>query len=191
MNLDNLSREISKCKKCPLFKTRNKPVVGEGDIQAKIILVGEAPGREEDLQGRPFVGEAGKFLDKLLEIAHLKRENVYITNIVKCRPPNNRDPKEEEIMACLPYLKKEIKIIQPKLIITLGRHALTHLLPSKFKISQVHGQVKKLINQKTGEKQYYYLLYHPAAALYNVRLKKILEKEFAKIPKILEKIERD
>ncbi|MCD6528060.1 uracil-DNA glycosylase [bacterium] len=188
MNLEILSQKIKQCQKCPLAKTRTKAVPGEGSPKAKIMFIGEAPGKDEDKQGRPFVGQAGKLLDELLKLAELKRQDIFITNIVKCRPPENRDPLLEEIQICLPYLKEQIKLIKPQLIVTLGRHAMYQFLPKEFKISQVHGQPKKMINTKTGESQVYYPVYHPAAALYHNNLKKDLERDFVRIPKILEKI---
>jgi len=165
----------------PPYPTEANFVPGEGSLEAKIVFIGEAPGRNEDLQKRPFVGAAGKLLNEMLESIGLQRENVYITNIVKYRPPNNRDPLPEEIEANAPLLKRELEIIQPKLIVILGRHAMNNFFPN-LKISQSHGQAKRL-----GE-QVYYILYHPAAALYQGSLKEILMKEFKRIPQILEKI---
>ena len=188
MSLEDLCQQILKCKKCPLHKGRTNAVPGEGNPKSKIMFLGEAPGKQEDLQGKPFVGQAGKFLDELLKLANLSRENVFITNVVKCRPPENRDPLPEEIQTCLPYLKEQIKLIKPTLIVTLGRHAMYQFLPKEFKISQVHGQPKKMVNTKTGESQVYYPVFHPAAALYHGNLKKDLERDFKKIPRVLEKI---
>ena len=122
--LDKIAKEIAKCQKCPLGQQRTKSVSGEGDPNTQIMFVGEAPGKQEDLQGKPFVGAAGKLLDELLLLIGLKRKDIFITNIVKCRPPANRDPLPQEIDACLHYLEQQIKIIQPKLIVTLGRHAM-------------------------------------------------------------------
>ncbi|MET1101948.1 MAG: type-4 uracil-DNA glycosylase [Pyrodictiaceae archaeon] len=178
-----LLEEIRNCRKCPLHKHRKNPVPGEGPINASIILIGEAPGKFEDESGRPFVGAAGNLLTKLLELAGLKRSEVYITNIVKCRPPGNRDPTDEEINACTPYLWRQIRIIKPKLIITLGRHAGRVV----FKKAGLHwrgitvhrGQVYDASIE--GIKVKIVPTYHPAAALYKPPLREILEKDFREI----------
>lgn len=160
MPLTNLNHEIAKCRKCFLHKGRQQAVPGGGNPQADILFIGEAPGKAEDEQGLPFVGAAGNFLNELLESIDLKREDVYIANTVKCRPPDNRDPRPEEIETCLPYLKKQILIIQPKIIATLGRFSMNLFFP-KLKISQAHGKLQKYKNLHIVP------LYHPAAALYN------------------------
>jgi len=165
----------------PPYKTEANFVPGEGSLAARVVFIGEAPGRQEDLQKRPFVGAAGKLLDEMLAAINLKREDVYITNVVKYRPPHNRDPLPEEIYANAPLLQKELAVIRPELIVILGRHALNNFFPS-LKISQSHGQAKRL-----GE-QVFYILYHPAAALYQGSLREVLASEFRRIPKILEKI---
>ena len=188
MTFQELNQRISTCTKCPLCQTRTNVVPGTGNIKADLLFIGEGPGKNEDLQGLPFVGSAGKFLDELLASINLKREDVFIANVVKCRPPENRDPLPEEVSACWPYLEEQIKLIQPKLIITLGRHSMYRFLPAELKISEVHGQPKKMVNQKTGESQVYYPIYHPAAALYNGSLREVLKQDFLKIPKILEKL---
>jgi len=174
---------------CELKKTATQGVPGDGDAQSEIVLIGEAPGKAEDIQGRPFVGAAGKFLNKMLAEINLKREDVYITNIVKYRPPNNRDPEPEEKEACREWLLEELNLIKPKLIIFLGRHSMTHFFPGE-KISRVHGKIlkKKIKGINT---PYFYALYHPAAALYNGGMRDVLIKDFKKIPKILEKIENE
>jgi len=156
-------------------------VFGDGDPDAELLFIGEAPGKNEDLQGKPFVGAAGKFLDQLLEMINLPRSKVYITNIVKYRPPQNRDPLPTEKEEFLPYLVKQIEIIRPKLIITLGRHSMNSLLPTQ-QISKVHGYPKRYNGQ------IYLPLFHPAAALYNGVMKQVLIDDFLKIPAILEKI---
>ncbi|HSX27726.1 MAG TPA: uracil-DNA glycosylase [Patescibacteria group bacterium] len=156
-------------------------VFGDGNPDAEIVFIGEAPGKNEDEQGKPFVGAAGKFLNEMLEMIGMKRPDVYITNIVKYRPPNNRDPYPEEKQAFLPYLKEQLKVLKPKLIVTLGRHSMDVLLPGLM-ISQVHGQPKRF------EGQIYLPLFHPAAALYNGAMRQTLIDDFAKIPLILEKI---
>jgi len=157
-------------------------VFADGNPEAEVVFIGEAPGKNEDEQGKPFVGAAGKFLNEMLEMIGLKRENIYITNIVKYRPPNNRDPLPDEKEKFLPYLQEQLDIIQPKLIVCLGRHSMDVLLPG-LKISQVHGQPKRYNGQV------YLPLFHPAAALYNVDMRQTLVDDFARIPIILKKIE--
>lgn len=159
----------------PLRESAANLVFGEGNPDAKIYFLGEAPGRFEDKSGRPFVGQAGKLLDKLLQSIGLKRESVYISNIVRFRPPENRDPKPEELAAFAPYVDEEIKIIDPKVIVTLGRFSLNKFLP-EVKISAVHGQPQKIIRQ--GKKVTVVPMYHPAAALRNGQIRKQLEKDF-------------
>jgi len=132
--LKSINEEILSCQKCGLYKTRTHAVPGDGNMNADIMFVGEAPGKAEDIQGKPFVGAAGKFLDELLAEIDLKRSDIFITNIVKCRPPNNRDPQDNEISVCWPYLEEQVKLIKPKLIITLGRYAMNRFLPD-LKIS--------------------------------------------------------
>lgn len=184
--IKHLNQEILHCKKCPLYKSRTRAVPGEGNLKAEIMLIGEGPGRNEDKQGKPFVGEAGKFLEKMLNSIELKREAVFITNIVKCRPPANRDPKPEEVSACWPYLESQIKIINPKLIVALGKHSLDKFLRGQ-KISQIHGKLKRIEIPPLG-KIFIYASYHPAAALYRVTLAQDLKNDFKKIPKALKKI---
>lgn len=164
-------------------------VAGEGSAQAQIMFIGEGPGAKEDELGRPFVGAAGKFLDEMLASIKLERKDVYITNIVKCRPPNNRDPLPEEVAVCWPWLLEQIKIIKPKLIVTLGRHSMNNFLPRQ-KISEIHGQAKRREIEGVGL-QVFYVLYHPAAALYNGSMREILIKDFKKIPKVLEKAKEE
>lgn len=164
-----------------LKKQATQLVFGDGNAEADVVFIGEAPGKNEDEQGKPFVGAAGKFLNEMLEMVGLKRADIYITNIVKYRPPNNRDPLPAEKDAWLPYLQEQLGIIQPKLIVTLGRHSMDVLLPG-LKISQVHGQPKRY-------KDHVYLpLFHPAAALYNGGMRQTLIDDFALIPTILKKI---
>ncbi len=162
------------------------PVPGEGNPDAQLMFIGEAPGAQEDKLGRPFVGASGKFLEEMLQSIGMSREDVYITNIVKFRPPNNRDPFADEIEACLPYLVKQIEIIQPKLVIFLGRHSLNVFFP-ELRISQAHGQPVKRVITIGGQKieQVFLPLYHPAAALYNGSMREVLQEDFTKIPKIL------
>lgn len=153
---------------------------GDGAADARIMVVGEGPGQHEDLQGLPFVGQAGKLLDQLLAAAGVQRRDVYITNIVKCRPPQNRDPLPGEVEACAPYLDRQLALIQPDLVLVLGRHALARLLPGQAGISRVHGRVV----EKDGRA--YMPMYHPAAALYNSLLLKTLEEDFRQVPRQLE-----
>ena len=174
---------------CTLKEGATQAVVGDGNPQADIVFIGEAPGKNEDLLGRPFVGAAGKFLSEMLDDIGLKREDIYITNIVKYRPPNNRDPLPEEIDACKEWLTEELSLIKPKLIAFLGRHSMNHFFPLE-KISAVHG--KLLIRTWPGlGRQHFLALYHPAAALYNGGMRSTLKEDFAKIPAILKKIKSE
>lgn len=171
---------------CKLKSLVTQPVFGDGNPASEIVFIGEAPGKAEDLQGRPFVGRAGKFLSEMLETIKMKREDVYITNTVKYRPPNNRDPEPDEIAECWPWLTEELNFIKPKIIIFLGRHSLNRFFPDD-KISQVHGELlhKKIEGFET---EYFFPLYHPAAALYNGGMRATLIEDFKKIPLILDKI---
>ena len=171
-----------------LKKTATQPVFGDGNPKADIVFIGEAPGKKEDATGVPFVGAAGKFLAEMLASIKLKREHVYITNIVKYRPPENRDPTPKEKTACAPWLYDELNFIQPKLIIFLGRHSMNNFFPD-LKIADVHGI---LIHQKLPHitTEYFLPLYHPAAALYNGSMRETLLKDFKKIPLLLRKIKR-
>ncbi|HEX7586627.1 MAG TPA: uracil-DNA glycosylase [Patescibacteria group bacterium] len=177
---------MSKCSKCALRAGCTRVVPGEGSAEAEIMFIGEGPGKKEDELGRPFVGAAGKFLDEMLAAIKLKREQVYIANVVKCRPPGNRDPLPEEVEACWPWLMEQIKIIDPKVIVTLGRHSMERFLPGQ-KISEVHGKAMRREIPEIG-KRVFYTLYHPAAALYNGSMREVLIKDFKRIPKVLEKI---
>lgn len=184
--LQNLHRKWMEECECELKKTATQAVPGVGNANAEIVFIGEAPGRSEDQQGKPFVGAAGKFLDEMLSIIGLKREDIYITNIVKYRPPNNRDPLPEEKAACREWLLEELKIISPKLIVFLGRHAMNNFFP-ELQISNAHG--KLLIKSFKGmSTKYFFPLYHPAAALYDGSMREVLMADFKKIPKVLQKI---
>jgi len=174
---------LKKCK-CQLKEEATQGVPGHGNPDSEIIFIGEAPGKEEDLQGKPFVGAAGKFLNEMLEDIKMKREDIYITNVVKYRPPNNRDPLPEEKESCVEWLEEEIKIINPKLIVFLGRHSLQNFFPNE-KISEVHG---KILKKKTKIGDTFLALYHPAAALYNGSMREVLIEDFKKLPRVLEKI---
>jgi len=184
--LEKLNQKMSACSACVLRSGCTRVVFGEGSPEAKVMFIGEAPGKKEDASGQPFVGAAGKFLNEMLATIKLKREDVYIANTCKCRPPENRDPNPEEIAACWPWLLEQIKIIQPKLIITLGRHSMERFL-SNVKISDVHGTIIEKEISGIGL-QKIFTLYHPAAALYNGSLRETLKKDFQKIPKLLKKI---
>ena len=171
---------------CDLKKTATQPVPGHGSAKSQIVFIGEAPGKSEDKLGVPFIGAAGKFLSEMLESIKMKREDIYITNIVKYRPPDNRDPESSEKKSCAPWLYEELNLIEPKLIIFLGRHSMNDFF-SELKISEAHGKLihKKLDHINT---EYFLPLYHPAAALYNGGMRETLQKDFCLIPKILEKI---
>lgn len=185
-SLEALREKILKCELCELCKDTTNAVPGEGSSTAEILFIGEAPGQKEDLLGEPFVGAAGKFLNELLLAIDLKREDVFITNIVKHRPPNNRDPREDEVKACFPYLDAQIKAIKPLLIVTLGRHAMHRFMPG-LQISKVHGQAKR-VKSIFSEKQIIFPLYHPASALYNPNLRSTLMDDMRKLPILLRKI---
>ena len=180
--LDALNQQIAVCKKCILHKSRVKAVPGVGPETADIMFIGEAPGFHENQRGLPFVGAAGKFLDELLDKIGLRREDVFIANVVKCRPPGNRDPQPDEIEACRPYLDQQIKLIQPKMIITLGRFSMARYFPSA-KISQIHGKPRKM------EGVIYYPMYHPAAALHQPSLRRTVEEDVLRIPELLVQID--
>lgn len=180
--LEEIKKEVLNCKKCSLYKTRTYPVVGEGSYQAKILFCGEAPGFNEDRTSHPFCGAAGKILDELSNSVGIKREDVFVCNILKCRPPNNRKPKSEEIEACTPYLERQIDIIKPKVICTLGNYSTAFIfekygLKNQIQgISKIHGKVFEV---KTLFKSIKIIpFYHPAVATYNRNMKEILEKDF-------------
>jgi len=162
-------------------------VMGDGNVNADIVFIGEAPGKNEDLQGLPFVGAAGKFLNEMLAAADMDRSDVYITNIVKYRPPNNRDPLPAEKKAFWPYLLKQLQIIDPKVVVTLGRHSMEHFLPG-MKISEVHGHAERI--QFGDHKLVVVPLYHPAAALYNGGMRQTLIDDFLLVPKIVEQLQQ-
>lgn len=184
--IDALAKEIIDKKICSdLAEQANNLVMGDGNLDAEIVFIGEAPGKNEDLQGLPFVGAAGKFLNEMLASINLERSDIYITNIVKYRPPNNRDPLPEEKQAFWPYLIRQLQIIQPKIIITLGRHSMEYFLPG-MKISEIHGQPKRV--QFGDEKVIILPLFHPAAALYNGGLRQTLLDDFGRVPKVIEQL---
>ncbi|HVS48077.1 MAG TPA: uracil-DNA glycosylase [Candidatus Dormibacteraeota bacterium] len=177
-----LHDEIRSCKNCGLHATRTQAVPGVGPSPADIMIVGEAPGFNEDRQGEPFVGAAGKLLDTLLARIGLSRADVYITNVLKCRPPMNRDPMPNEAESCSPYLKRQLDLVQPKVVLILGRHALERLMPGQGSISRVHGSLVR-----RGDVAYV-PLYHPAAALHNGALVADLEHDFDRVKAYLEKL---
>lgn len=179
LTLPILQEKLRAWKGCPLSETAN-PVLGEGNPNADIMFIGEAPGQKEDELGRPFVGAAGKFLDELLSSIGLKRADVYISNVVKYRPPNNRDPLPEEKEQCMPWLQLEIALIKPKIIVPLGRHALGHFF-TKLTIGNTHGKPQKLTDDVT-----VFPIYHPAAALHNGNLRQSLLDDFAALKKFLD-----
>jgi len=181
--LREVAVEVSTCSKCDLCKGRTKAVPGEGNPSAKILFIGEGPGFNEDKQGRPFIGPAGQFLDELLASIHLNRSDVFITNVVKCRPPNNRDPLPNEIAACSNYLNRQIAAIQPQVIVTLGRYSMAKFFGSE-KISTIHGRARKIDGRLC------IAMYHPAAALHQSSLKEVIREDFKKIPAIIAESER-
>jgi uracil-DNA glycosylase len=205
--LDEVREKILRDKVTPKLKeTATQLVFGDGNPDADVLFIGEAPGKNEDQQGKPFVGAAGKFLNEMLAMVDLQREDVYITNIVKYRPPNNRDPLPDEKAAFLPYLQAQLEVIQPKIVVTLGRHSMNCFLPD-LQISKIHGQPKRIrINMRNqaerikqgetgvspesshGVAIVIMPLFHPAAALYNGGMRQTLIDDFAKIPIVLEKI---
>src|SRR5215208_1557510 len=177
--LDTIAAQVAVCTKCELYKGRTHAVPGEGPTHAEIMFIGEGPGANEDKQGRPFVGASGKFLDELLAQAGVTRSDVFITNVVKCRPPGNRDPQPIEVETCTSnYLDNQIKIVNPSIIVTLGRHSMSKFIPDA-KITQIHGQM-----QKVG-KRFVIPMFHPAAALHQVRFRPMLLEDFAKLPALL------
>lgn len=184
--LEQIAADIRTKNVCPdLAKSAKNLVMGDGDLDAEIVFIGEAPGKNEDEQGLPFVGAAGKFLNEMLTAAGMERKDVYITNIVKYRPPENRDPTPDEKAAFWPYLLKQLQVIQPKVIITLGRHSMEYFLPG-MKIGEIHGQPKRV---KFGDDSLVVMpLFHPAAALYNGSLRQTLIDDFLKVPKVIQQI---
>ena len=176
--LKTIAEQVAVCTQCALNTSRKKSVPGEGPANAKIMLIGEGPGFYENEQGRPFVGPSGKFLDELLKAAGLKRSEVFIGNVVKCRPPSNRDPLPEELAACRPYLEQQIATINPQAVVTLGRFSMGHFLPNS-KITAIHGR-SSWVNGRL-----IVPMYHPAAALHQPALRDAIVADFANLPKIL------
>ncbi|MEK7778236.1 MAG: uracil-DNA glycosylase [Chloroflexota bacterium] len=176
--LQEIARQVQSCSECRLAQGRTTAVPGEGPDTADLMFIGEGPGYNEDQQGRPFVGAAGQFLEQLLASIGLTREQVFITNMVKCRPPNNRDPYPGEISACGKYLDRQIQLVRPKVIVTLGRHSLSKFLPGET-ISKVRGKQRRLGSFIL------YPMYHPAAALHNPSLRRVIEEDFKAVPALL------
>ncbi len=177
-DLKTIATDVRACKRCELSSTRKNAVPGEGPANAEVMFIGEGPGFHEDQQGRPFVGPAGEFLNELLASAGLKRADVFIANVVKCRPPGNRDPQPEEIAACSAYLDRQIAQINPKVIITLGRYSMARFVP-QGKISAIHGRARRIDGRVV------VAMYHPAAALHQPALRDAIEDDFRRLPQIL------
>jgi uracil-DNA glycosylase family 4 len=181
-SLDELNKKIESCRECELARTRTRVVPGSGPENSEIMFIGEAPGWHEDQQGLPFVGPAGQFLDTLLASIKFKRNQVYIANVIKCRPPQNRDPLPNEIQTCKKWLDRQIESIKPKIIITLGRYSMARYFPNES-ISKIHGKARKL------DGILYFPMYHPAAALHQGSLRKVIEEDMLKIPQLLLEME--
>jgi DNA polymerase len=181
--LQQVAVEVSGCTRCALHHSRKHAVPGEGSPDAEVMLIGEGPGFHENEQGRPFVGAAGKYLDELLQKGGLKRADVFITNVVKCRPPGNRDPLPEELGACSDYLQRQIRAINPRVIVTLGRYSMARFMPNA-RISSVHGQARWV------EGRLIVAMYHPAAALHQPSLKDAVEQDFAQLSHFIEQARR-
>jgi DNA polymerase len=176
--LEAIAAEICACTACGLHETRTQAVPGSGTADARIVFIGEAPGAQEDKRGLPFVGRAGKLLDRLLEGIDLDRDRVAILNVIKCRPPDNRPPRKGEIAACRHFLDRQLDVIQPQLIVTLGRFSLVQFCP-EVSITQVHGQVQRV------DGRLIYPVYHPAAAFHRNAWRQALEEDFGRIPEVL------
>lgn len=187
--LFKLNQAMAQSCTCKLKKTAINVVPGIGNASARLLFIGEAPGKKEDETGEPFVGAAGKFLDEMLASINLNRDDIYITNVVKYRPPENRDPLPEEVAACWPWLRAQVELIDPDIIILLGRHALERFVPGKL-ISVEHGKTFRRVVPDLGN-YVFFALYHPAAALYNGSMRETLMKDFAKIPKVLGLLEKE
>ena len=177
--LEDLQVQVAACRRCPLCDGRTQTVFGVGKPEARVLIVGEAPGKNEDLQGEPFVGAAGKYLNELLAIAGLSREDVYIANVLKCRPPSNRDPRPEEIQACTPFLREQTRTINPEYIVTLGNFSTKFILKTDVGITRLHGTLQRAGRFKV------FPIFHPAAALYDSKKREALENDFATLGELL------
>jgi DNA polymerase len=182
--LDQIAAEVSVCTLCPLHVGRTNAVPGEGHPETEVVFVGEGPGFNEDQQGRPFVGQAGGLLNELLKAIGWKREEVFITNVVKCRPPQNRDPEPSEIAACAPYLRRQLEVLDPQVVVTLGRHSLQTFMPGA-RIGAVHGTVRPVDPQTGAASAQTYAMYHPAAALRASSLKRTMLEDMTGLPQVL------
>jgi DNA polymerase len=181
--LTDLYKEIALCRKCEIARNRTKVVPGEGAENADIMFIGEAPGFHEDQQGRPFVGPAGQFLEELLASINLTRQKVYIANVIKCRPPNNRDPLPIEISNCQTWLERQVQLISPRIIVTLGRYSMAKYFPGKS-ISKIHG------TSQSRDGITYFAMYHPAAALHQGNLRSDIIKDMQKLPGLLAQVKQ-
>ncbi len=181
-SLEQIAAEVRSCRKCPLGRIRKNAVPGEGPADARIMFIGEGPGFHEDLQGRPFVGPSGQYLEELLAEIHLTREQVYIANVIKCRPPGNRDPEPSELAACRDYLDRQIAVIRPSVVVTLGRYSMERYFPGQS-ISRVHGRAKRIGDV------YYLPMFHPAAALRNPAWRQEMSKDMKRIPALLAELD--
>lgn len=179
--LSAVHTEVFYCTQCPLHEGRTRTVPGAGDPDAEIMFIGEAPGKNEDQQGLPFVGRSGQYLDELLHGIGLSRQQVFIANVVKCRPPNNRDPQADELEACNPYIRQQIEIIDPLVIATLGRYSMNMFFPNA-RISRIHGR------PEFGERRAYFPFYHPAAALRDPAKREDMVNDFAKLMQVVEEM---
>ena len=177
--LEQIRTDVEACRRCPLADGRTQTVFGDGNPDARVLIVGEAPGKNEDLQGIPFVGAAGKYLNELLAIAGLKREDVFIANVLKCRPPGNRDPRPEEIELCTPYLREQTRTIDPEFIVTLGNFSTKFILKTEVGITRLHGKLQQAGRFKV------FPIFHPAAALYDGSKRVALEDDFATLGELL------
>ena len=181
--LDELRVQVESCRRCPLCDGRTQTVFGVGNPHARVMFIGEAPGKNEDLQGEPFVGAAGHYLNELLECAGLRREDVFIANVLKCRPPGNRDPRPEEIQTCTPYLREQTRTIDPEVLVTLGKFSTQFILKTQVGITRLHGRV-----QRAG-KFLVFPVFHPAAALYDGAKREALENDFVTLGQVLRQLD--
>ena len=181
--LDELRVQVESCRRCPLCDGRTQTVFGVGNPHARVMFIGEAPGKNEDLQGEPFVGAAGHYLNELLGCAGLRREDVFIANVLKCRPPGNRDPRPEEIQTCTPYLREQTRTIDPEVLVTLGKFSTQFILKTQVGITRLHGRV-----QRAG-KFLVFPIFHPAAALYDGAKREALENDFVTLGQLLHQLD--
>ncbi|HEU4918226.1 MAG TPA: uracil-DNA glycosylase [Candidatus Limnocylindrales bacterium] len=182
--LEGVATEVRSCTRCRLHETRTQAVPGEGSPDTEVVFVGEGPGFHEDRQGRPFVGRAGELLTRFLATLGWRRDEVFITNVVKCRPPENRDPEPDEVAACAPYLRRQLEILDPALVVTLGRHSLGRFMPGE-RISQAHGTVRPVDPETGARRALAFALYHPAAALRSTEVERQSYEDVASIPTAL------